>query len=40
MITDEQLNTLAIAFGVIMVTLIVVYHAIFSSTRQTAVKEA
>ncbi|SCU96355.1 LAME_0F15973g1_1 [Lachancea meyersii CBS 8951] len=40
MITDEQLNTLAISFGVIMVTLIVVYHAILSSTTRSDIKKA
>ncbi|CAI1885403.1 hypothetical protein SEUBUCD646_0D00250 [Saccharomyces eubayanus] len=31
MISDEQLNTLAITFGVLMMTLIVIYHAIDST---------
>ncbi|GAV53159.1 hypothetical protein ZYGR_0AI04410 [Zygosaccharomyces rouxii] len=31
MINDEQLNTLTISCGLIMITLIVVYHAISST---------
>nr|CAI6414783.1 AIS_HP1_G0006560.mRNA.1.CDS.1 [Saccharomyces cerevisiae] len=31
MISDEQLNTLAITFGIVMMTLIVIYHAVGST---------
>ncbi|EJS44468.1 ost4p [Saccharomyces arboricola H-6] len=31
MISDEQLNSLTITFGVVMMTLIVVYHAVDST---------
>lgn len=31
MIDDDQLNTLTISCGIIMITLIVVYHAISST---------
>ncbi|GAV48145.1 hypothetical protein ZYGR_0I04420 [Zygosaccharomyces rouxii] len=31
MINDDQLNTLTISCGLIMITLIVVYHAISST---------
>ncbi|SCU94141.1 LADA_0G06821g1_1 [Lachancea dasiensis] len=33
MISDDQLNTLAIACGVVTFTLIVLYHAILSTTK-------
>nr|6XCR_A Chain A, Oligosaccharyltransferase [Saccharomyces cerevisiae YJM789] len=31
MISDEQLNSLAITFGIVMMTLIVIYHAVDST---------
>ncbi|CUS22427.1 LAQU0S05e05116g1_1 [Lachancea quebecensis] len=34
MITDEQLNTLAITCGIVTFSLIVVYHAIFSTAKK------
>ncbi|SCV05304.1 LANO_0H04533g1_1 [Lachancea nothofagi CBS 11611] len=38
MISDEQLNSLAILCGIVMFTLILVYHAIFSSTKKSVLK--
>ncbi|SCW03961.1 LAFE_0H02861g1_1 [Lachancea fermentati] len=34
MITDDQLNTLAITFGIVMFSLIVVYCAVSPKTKR------
>ncbi|CCE89412.1 olichyl-diphosphooligosaccharide--protein glycotransferase OST4 TDEL_0A00800 [Torulaspora delbrueckii] len=36
MINDNQLNTLVISLGLVMMTLIVVYHAISSTVGKKA----
>ncbi|QLQ79408.1 hypothetical protein HG537_0C00550 [Torulaspora globosa] len=35
MINDDQLNTLAISLGLVMMALIVIYHAISSSVGKS-----